>query len=123
MKKKISLLIKALVIGTLIFSQSGCFLTLVYDITVQVTNYNSLWVDVSYRESGSTTWSTPKTVYDNDTDTLKLPGPGTYDFKVEDYLYNGTYVNQTFLTEDCTIDWGSVDYYITVNSDDTVDFY
>jgi hypothetical protein len=121
MKKRLVLLIGIFLFASILFSGCDLFST----ITVKVTNNNSWIVEVYYRDAGASDWTKATTVDTTDNEeTFDLPAPGNYDFKVQDWVSGGDYVDQTLLDQDCSLDIDSeVDYYMTVSSTGTVSFY
>ena len=87
MKKKLALVLGVLLLLSLVLSGCDILAGLFSTITVQVTNDSGWIIEVSYREAGDTAWTKVVTVYSTDNvETFDLPSPGTYDFKVVDWV-------------------------------------
>ena len=124
MKKKLALVLGVLLLLSLVLSGCDILAGLFSTITVQVTNDSGWIIEVSYREAGDTAWTKVVTVYSTDNvETFDLPSPGTYDFKVVDWVSQGTYVSSIFSDEDCSLEIGEIDYYMRVRLGDSVSFY
>ncbi len=124
-KKTVKKILMVLAILTVLVALSGCdILGLFGTATVQVTNYFSWTINVYYRETGTTTWSSPIWVgTTNNEATFDLPAPGIYDFMVQDWVSDGSYIDETVLAEDCSGEYGDIDYYMSVSSTGTVSVY
>ena len=62
-------------------------------------------------------------VLSGNVETFDLPSPGTYDFKVVDWVSQGDYVSSMLYDEDCSIEIGEIDYYMRVRLGDNVSLY
>lgn len=125
MKKRIALTIGVLILA--VFLLSGCDLlnSLFSTVTVEVTNNSGWIVEVKYAKAGTSDWQDAVTVYSTDNvETFDLPSAGSYDFRIFDWVSTGDHVNATLYDEDCTLDIGSVDYYMNVyEGANSVTFY
>ena len=124
MKKKLALVFGVLLLLSLVLSGCNILAGLFSTITVEVTNDAGWIIEVSYREAGDTAWTEAVTVYSTDNvETFDLPSPGTYDFKVVDWVSQGDYVSSMLYDEDCSIEIGEIDYYMRVRLGDNVSLY
>ena len=124
MKRKLTLIFGVLLLLSVMLSGCDFLMSMFSTITVQVTNNAGWIVEVYYREAGDSAWTKAVTVYSTDNvETFDLPSPGTYDFKVVDWVSQGNYVSAILSDEECDIEIGETDYYMTVRLGDNVSFY